>query len=217
MENKDNKHRMSFQGKDVFIDGVKVFTVPFERTEAGINLIGFSRKEKKIYVGSGRCCYGPISILRYEDEGDGEKVGIQVDTFRIPAFNVYDIIPINETYILATGYGCSGAGVGLVDTYNPKITELVSDEEYTALEEALRKKTGLVKSWDLRYGDPFHPRLHVDALNETVTLEVGTGTHYPRQQESKDLGHILRERGFDMKKIMEINEGYQRGGSISWS
>lgn len=217
MENKNDEHRMSFQGKDVYIDGVKVFTVPFERTQAGINFLGFSRKEKKIYVGSGQCCYGPISILMYSDREGGTKPEVQVDTLRIPDLNVYDIIPINDTYILATGYGCAGAGVRLVDTYYPTITEIVSTDEYYELEKRIRTRTGLAVSWDPRYGDSFRPRLSIDDLTVTVSLEVGTSTISPRQQESKDLNPILKKHGFDTAGIVERNKGYQRGRLITWS
>lgn len=230
--------RLNFKGDDVFLDGNKIFSVPHRPTESEINLLGVPSGGRIIYVGSGKCCFGPITILMDNASENGDPSNFQLDQLRIPDFNVYDIIPVsvdhkktifaNEGAILTTGYGCAGAGVRLIDTYHPKTIEVFSEEEF----QKLWNKD--VQSWMM-------PHLRVDEHKRTISLDLlkagyrlkpgrSVDPKLPRMADgtlcliddafenyvsqdiwaSKDLTSVLSEIGVDIEKTIEANNGYVR-------
>ena len=203
MTNKNLVERLNFDGDDVFLDGKVIFSVPHRDTESEINLLGVPQHGRMIYIGSGKCCYGPITIL--DDVGrDGETPKFRLESFRVPDFNVYDIIPASVDYrktgfanggaILTTGYGCAGSGVRLIDTYYPKTINVVSEEEFQKIR--MRNDPS-----GRNYLDK--PRLNVNKEQKDIITLDWLG-------ESKDLTPILKEIGVDVEKTIEVNKGYTR-------
>ena len=241
MTDRNLVERLNFQKRDVFLDGNKIFTVPLKDTLGKINLLGVIQSGRRIFVGSGTCCYGPISILEdnaiingsLEDEAQNSNTpDFQLETMRIPDFNVFDIIPAivdcektkfaNDYALLTTGYGCAGSGVRLVATYYPTAIEVVSGDEFQ-------------KMWNKNIQDGVRPHLRVDKDKRTITLDLlksgyrlkpgrsrnpGLPTcliddsyeSYVSQDiwASKDLTLVLSEIGVDVEKTIEANEGYTR-------
>ncbi|MBU0457007.1 MAG: hypothetical protein ABH824_04110 [Nanoarchaeota archaeon] len=224
--------RLNFKEDDVFLDGKVIFSVPHRPAKSGINLLGVPENGRTVYVGSGQCCYGPITILKSHSQ-ESEEPNFQLDAMRMPDFNVYDIIPAsvdhkktgfaNEGAILTTGYGCAGSGVRLIDTYNPKTIEVVSGEEFQEM-------------WNSRVQNWVMPRLNVNEQEGRITLDLLRSGYrlkagksrdpnlpsilldsnaqewYVSQDvwASKDLTPVLNEIGVDVEKTIEANRGYTR-------
>lgn len=174
--------RLNFKEDDVFLDGTVIFSVPHKPAVSSINVLGVPQHGRRIYVGSGGCCYGPITILD-DMTKDGETPKFQLGGFRIPGFNVYDIIPAsvdsqktgfaNERAILTTGYGCAGSGVRLIDTYDPKTIEVVSGEEFQEL-------------WNPRVQNWVMPRLNVNGEKGIITLDLLRSGYRLKPGKSRD-------------------------------
>src|SRR3989338_7388335 len=202
MTNKNLVERLNFDGDDVFLDGKVIFSVPHRDTESEINLLGVPQHGRMIYIGSGKCCYGPITIL--DDVGrDGETPKFRLESFRVPDFNVYDIIPASVDYrktgfanggaILTTGYGCAGSGVRLIDTYYPKTIDVVSEEEFQ-------------KMWNKNVQDLVMPRLNVNDQNGTITLDLLKSGYRLKPGRSRDpkLPTILIDDAYETYVAQDI-------------
>jgi len=201
--------KLNFEGNDVVLDGKVVYSVPNRPTKSEINLLGVTQDENTIYVGSGQCCYGPITILKVTKD-DGKISKIYLDAFRLPDFNTYDIIPVEVDYdkmefsnsdaILCTGFGCAGAGVRLISESSPKTIDVVSEEEF----DKMRKDIIEMK----RYNNFVLPRLNVNEEEGTISLDLKSSGTY--MKKSKDLTSRLNELGVNIKKTIEKNKGYTR-------
>ena len=233
MTRQDIGERLNYKGDDVFLDGKVIFSVPHRESQSEINLLGVIKEAGKIYVGSGQCCFGPISILENRAK-NGEEPEYELDGLRVPNFNVYDIIPAyvdnkktrfcNNGAILTTGYGCAGSGVRLIDTNYPKTIDVVSNEEFRGLWGDTR-----VQGWVMPY-------LRVDEQKGTITLDLLKAGYRVKAGKSrdptlpsilldsdaeesyvsediwasKDLTARLVEIGVDIEKTIEQNKGYVR-------
>lgn len=200
--------RLNFKGDDVLLDGEVVFSVPHRDCVSEINILGVLERKYRsdIYVGCGNCCHGPIMILS-EHSGEDEEPQIRFDDIRVPDFNVYDIIPARVDYhqagfpntqaILATGFGCSGAGVKLISAISPKDIEVVSEKE---LRQMMFKRR------------PVRPELRVNEEEGVIDLYFqGPGYMlFKDDGRRKDLTPILREMGVDIEKTIELNRDYDR-------
>src|SRR3989344_3391052 len=232
MAERDLIERLNFKGDDVLLDGEKIFSVPHRDSKSEINLLGVLQSGRMLYVGSGKCCYGPISILTNHSQ-EGQEPNFQLDSIRVPDFNVYDIIPTcvdwkktgfaNEGAILTTGYGCAGSGVRLISTCYPKTIEVVSGEEFHEM-------------WNPRVQNYVMPYLNVNDQKGTISLDLfesgfrpkpgksrnpklpsilidlGSEEWYEPQNvwASKDLTSVLNQLGVDVEKTIEANKGYVR-------
>ncbi len=221
--------RLNFQGDDVLLDGKVIFSVPHRYAKSGINLLGVSKNGRTIYIGSGQCCYGPITILINSSQ-EGEKLNFQLDSMRMPDFNVYDIIPANVDYektgffnadtILTTGYGCAGSGVRLISTYTPKTIEIVSEDEYQKMCNSNRvtprlnvvEQEGIITLDLLKSGYRLKPVKSRDPNLPSVLLDSNAEEWYVSQDVwmSKDLTPVLNEIGVNIEKTIEVNSGYTR-------
>ena len=224
--------RLNFKEDDVFLDGKVIFSVPHRHAKSGINLLGVPQNGRTLYIGSGQCCYGPITILESHSQ-EGEEPNFQLDAMRMPDFNVYDIIPAsvdykktgfaNEGAILTTGYGCAGSGVRLIDTYNPKTIEVVSGEEFQEMWNSrvqnwvmprlnVNEKEGRITLDLLRSGYRLKPGKSRDPNLPSILLDSNAQEWYVSQDvwASKDLTPVLSEIGVDVEKTIEANRGYTR-------
>ncbi len=199
--------RLNFERDNVLLDGEVIFSVPHRPAVSGINLLGVPQHGRRIYIGSGQCCYGLITILD-DIAGEGETPKFQLDGFRVPDFNAYDIIPAhadykktgfaNEGAILTAGYGCAGSGVRLIDTYYPKTIEVVSGEEFQEM-------------WDSRIQKRLMPRINVNEHRGIITLDLLQSSSIAQDiWASKDLTPVLNDLGVDVEKTIEANREYTR-------
>ncbi len=233
MTQKSLLERLNFQGEDVYLDDKVVFSVPHINTVSGINMLGVSEESSphggRIYVGSGKCCYGIISVLDHiPNPEDKEAYNFCLKAIMPPDFNVYDIIPAvatggfdNSDTMLTTGYGCAGAGVRLMGISSPKTIEVISKDEFNEI-------------WGSRQVS-MHPRLTIHQQSSTISLDyLRAGyrlkpgrSRNPRlptlliddsyepfvSQDvfvSRDLTPVLRDIGVDIEKTIERNKDYTR-------
>lgn len=243
--------RLNFEGTKVYLDGEVIFSGLDIPVDNQINLLGVtpertiyrsSRQEpgkepvltdpiqtRIIYVGSGSCCEGPISILTSEHK-EGEKEDFKLRSIKLPSFNVFDMLPVvfsgteqldGEQYgLLATGYGCHGRGVKLIGQQCSGYLEVVPSQEFREIENTDRFTA---------------PRLTVHQQDDTISLDFYMIGHrlkpgnkrdpnvpdfligpmhetYTSQDihASKDLTSRLVELGIDINKTVEANKGYVR-------
>ncbi len=224
--------RLNFEGDDVFLDGKVIFSVPHRQTQSDINVLGVPQHGREIYVGSGSCCYGFITIL-HNGATDSETPKFKLDGFRIPDFNVYDIIPASGDYkktgfgndgaILTTGFGCAGSGVRLIDTYYPKMIEVVPGIEFQEMWNSrvqnfvmprlnVNEYEGKITLDLLRSGYRLKPGKSRDPKLPSCVLDANAQEWYVSQDiwASKDLTPVLDKLGLDVEKTIEANRGYTR-------
>lgn len=255
MTKADLIEKLNFEGTKVNLDGKVMFSgrdMPHP-IDNRINLLGVTpeRVEYKscisvpnkepvftdpkyarlIYVGCGSCCEGPLYILQSVRK-EGEEEDFQLDCFKLPRFNVYDILPVafgdtdqlsGERYgLLATGYGCHGSGVKLIGRDCSGYLEVVSSHDFMEL-------------WGPRIQNWVTPRLSLSAQKRGITLDLLKSGHrlkpghvrtpnlpeilidnnyefYVSQDiyASKDLTARLIELGVDIEETIKANEGYVR-------
>lgn len=230
MTNENLTERLNFEGDDVFLDGKVIFSVPHREAMSEINLLGVPKGRRIIYAGSGKCCYGPITILR-DISQEGESPKFILDGLRVPDFNVYDIIPAivnpsktgfgNGEAVLTTGYGCAGSGVRLIGTSYPKTIEVVSAEEFQEMKDSrvmitprlnANRQKGIITLDLLRAGFRLKPGKTRDPRLPSVLLDSNAQEWYVSQDiyESMDLTPVLGKIGVDIDKTIEANLGYVR-------
>ncbi len=247
MEADDLIGRLGFKSDSVFLDGNMIFTVPFTNpAEFSINVLGLEylpdtlvENKYRLFVGSGGCCYGPVSILEAKA---GKTPHFEMRTLRIPDLNANDIIPArvnpeisdfpNREAFLVTGDGCAGGGVRLISTYYPRSREMVSTPE---------KTTEIVSTPDYRkcLGENVAvPRLRIDYQKGSISLDF-MAVGFPRYPDSfnkgwralpsimttkelqgryvsqvvcasMDLTSALRDRDIDMEDTLTANRRYRR-------
>mgnify|MGYP001559024461 FL=1 len=250
--------RLNFEGTTVYLDGTVIFSglgIPLNNpVDNEVNLLGVtpertvyqsSRQEpgkeepiftdpiqtRVIYVGSGGCCEGPISILT-SGHKEGEKEDFKLDSVKLPSFNVFDILPVvfgdtdqldGERYgLLATGYGCHGRGVKLIGRDCSGYLEVVPSHEFrdlwdkrtqnwvaprlTVSDQTKRITLNLLKSgYRLKPGHRRNPNIPEFLIDNNYETYVSQDIH-----ASKDLTSRLVELGVDIEKTIEANEGYVR-------
>jgi hypothetical protein len=231
MTNKKLSERLSFEGDDVLLDENTIFSVPHRHTQSDINLLGVPEKGNVIFTGSGQCCFGYITILKNHKtiEGNHREYDIEnpeftLDGIRVPNFNVYDIMPVGPRGILATGYGCSGSGVQLIDTVNPKTIEIVSEEEFQAFRNeyyqdynnftprfGINEQEGTISLDLLRTGFRAKPGRTRDPKLPSILVNTADEEFYISSDvvASKNLTPILEEKGFEIDTLIEANRGYE--------
>ncbi len=209
--------RLSFDERDVLLDGEAIYSFPElgHNTSTRIRMLGVPQHGKRIYVGSGVCCHGPIVALANHNIGGEEKPNFLVYSLRLPSFNVYDILPVavdphktgfqktrygrysdSDDAILTTGHGCSGSGVSLISIEHPKTIEVISEREY----DKMRCGADIKSRFRFEAGGiilDFLKRNEYGCITSDVTA-------------STDLTPILNELGVNIKKTIQENSGYAR-------
>ncbi len=229
-----------FNENKVLLDGKIIYAVEGSNaSDTGINLLGISNDARTIYVGSGQCCDGPVSVIKDRANG-GETPDFQLIGVVKQNFNVYDMTPVmvdpdvtgfaSEEAVLTTGYGCSGAGVNLVDPYSKKNVEIVPKEEFSGLWQQ-RIQNWIMPSLDVSTGHSRtgerDSRVTLNLLSAGYRLKAGK-TRDPNlpsilvdgsSQEfhvsrnvwvSADLTSRLRDIGVNIESTLEANRGYTR-------
>lgn len=224
---------LNFTGGDLFLNGEKIFSIPIKHASKDtVTCVGFWEQTKDdhfpvIYVGSGTCCHGHLyKLAKYSAKGPYLLSQIiSVDT------NLMDILPVSVNYqkagfpnsdgVMVVGHGCAGAGVRLVSTYDLKIVDVVSAEQYhlqipcsqlTFPHFRVDKFMGTIHldfsqaGWRMKAGmrrDPAFPSLLVD----TRTMEFHVSSDLGG---TMDLTPRLEEVGVNLSKTLELISDYQR-------
>lgn len=226
-------NKLNFEGEDIYLDGKIIFSVPHIKCASRINVLGIPQNGKRIYFGTGECCYGFQGVLEKTEKGEDD---FRLESLVTANFNVFDIIPVIVDYkktgfgngdaVLTTGYGCAGAGVKLTGVYYPDVIEVVSRDEFRKIEGIaeftlpilnVNQQNGTISLDFYRTGYRLKPGRSVDPRlprtpDGTLCLIDDAFEHYVSQDiiASKDLTSHLKELGLDIENTMEQNSGYIR-------
>ena len=215
------KDRLTIDENKLILDGEPIIEVPDKNSQTSSIHIARIGKSRQVYLGTGTCCDGFVATGAIADEGreyrKGEK-GTFHQTYSFP-FNVYDTIPVimNEKSkhtgylgILATGSGCSGAGVRVITgpSYEREITDIVSTNHYEDLRKTEFDITSVLPKLRIEENEiylDFHTILTEKDFTKVGDDSPKTLSHMPGL--SKDITSWLIMGGVDVAKTIEHNKG----------